>query len=178
MQISKCSSHFDLQLFQFSPFVSAFSVPMGLQTCRCTHRTHIKSHGLCRAATGDILWMSMWMAAMTLLLRLCQRGRAGLLRCPDHVSDATTSKTELDWLWKWAGSAMAGLTDCRMYLRVKSYQASQKSFHFDMMYVECTYVSLSGSFPCDCVILSCALVLIHDMWGARRAESCTMCGGK
>lgn len=59
----------------------------------------IKSNGLCRVAAGDILPDITGCRSGWQLCHCCyfsvREARAGAQRSPDHVSDATASKTQL-----------------------------------------------------------------------------------
>lgn len=96
----------------FTVFTSSVSIPTTQTLSTHTATCHVLGFSL-RAIwplQGSCWWHSpwhYWVAALPLLLYLRQGGRAGAQRCPDHVSDATASKTELDWLWKWEAPVMA-----------------------------------------------------------------------
>lgn len=75
-----------------------FAARLGLHV---VHRLHpdpflVESDGLCRVVMGDILPdITGWQLCHCCYISVSD-GRAGALRCPDHVSDAMATKTEPD----------------------------------------------------------------------------------
>lgn len=100
-----------------------------------------------RVVAGDILYNMTGCRSGWQLCRCCyfsvREGRAGALRCPDHVSDTAASGLTLEDSRLCDGLFyVTVLTDLKMYLRLVSCKAFQKSLHFDIIYMLDAHMSL------------------------------------
>lgn len=91
-----------------------------------------------RVVAGDILYNMTGCRSGWQLCRCCyfsvREGRAGALRCPDHVSDTAASGLTLEDSRLCDGLFYVAVwTDLKMYLRLESCKAFKKSLHFDLI---------------------------------------------